>query len=42
MLHAATRLDMPVKCMVAAGFIDVLCARVGWKNLDGSLLEPAG
>ncbi|XP_011680549.2 acyl-coenzyme A amino acid N-acyltransferase 2 isoform X1 [Strongylocentrotus purpuratus] len=42
MLHAATRLDLPVKCMVAAGFVDILCVNVGWKNLDGSLLEPAG
>ncbi|XP_041474212.1 acyl-coenzyme A amino acid N-acyltransferase 2-like isoform X1 [Lytechinus variegatus] len=42
MLNAATRLDLPIKCMVGAGFVDLLCVNVGWKNLDGSLLHPFG
>ncbi|XP_071482316.1 acyl-coenzyme A amino acid N-acyltransferase 2-like [Diadema antillarum] len=42
MLHAVTRLQLPVRCMVAAGFSTLLFSQVGWKNLDGSLIEPAG
>ncbi|XP_071487176.1 bile acid-CoA:amino acid N-acyltransferase-like [Diadema antillarum] len=42
MLHSVTRLQLPVRCMVAAGFSTLLFAQVGWKNLDGSLIEPTG
>ncbi|XP_072181057.1 bile acid-CoA:amino acid N-acyltransferase-like [Diadema setosum] len=42
MLHSVTRLQLPVRCMVAAGFSTVLSVQVGWKNLDGSLIDPIG